>query len=293
MEHDSAMNAVQQARPQPDYSVIVPAYNEAQFLPATLNALRAAMAAQAARGEVIVVDNNSTDRTAEVAQLHGARVVFEAHNQISRARNRGAAGARAPHLVFVDADTLISAELLGRALAALADATICGGGARIATVRTGAVADLALAAWNGIATRLRLAAGCFLFCRREAFDAAGGFSEAVYASEEIWLSRDLGHWGRAHAQRFVILNTAAMTSARKLEWLSPWQIFAQLAVLIVLFPLAVRSRRLCASWYRRPAPAAGCGPAETCLQSPAADGTTGAAASRAGRQRAAQNSRAR
>ena len=71
------------------YSVIIPAYNEAVWLAKSLPALSAAMAKSDAIGEVIVVDNNSSDRTAEVAREHGARVVFEPHNQISRAATRG------------------------------------------------------------------------------------------------------------------------------------------------------------------------------------------------------------
>jgi glycosyltransferase involved in cell wall biosynthesis len=77
-----------------DYSIVIPAFNEEEFLPATLAAVRAAMAAQTgACGELIVVDNNSTDRTAAVARSLGAQVVFEPVNQISRARNCGAAAA--------------------------------------------------------------------------------------------------------------------------------------------------------------------------------------------------------
>ncbi|UCD30686.1 MAG: glycosyltransferase, partial [Planctomycetota bacterium] len=46
-----------------NYSVIIPAYNEEAFLPQTLKALQTAMAALTMKGEIIVVDNNSTDKT--------------------------------------------------------------------------------------------------------------------------------------------------------------------------------------------------------------------------------------
>ncbi len=67
-------------------------------------------------GEIIVVDNNSTDDTADIARALGARVVSEPINQISRARNAGAAVARGGFFIFVDADTQISANVLGQAL---------------------------------------------------------------------------------------------------------------------------------------------------------------------------------
>jgi glycosyltransferase involved in cell wall biosynthesis len=93
----------------PDYSVIIPAFNEEEFLAETILAAREAMNAGDRKGELIVVDNNSTDSTAEVARKAGAdRVVFEAHNQIARARNAGAAATTTPLLVFVDADTRIN-----------------------------------------------------------------------------------------------------------------------------------------------------------------------------------------
>lgn len=77
-------------------SIIVPAFNEEQFLGKTLAQIKAATSALANTGwgtELIVCDNNSTERTAEIAQAAGANVVFEPVNQISRARNSGAAAA--------------------------------------------------------------------------------------------------------------------------------------------------------------------------------------------------------
>src|SRR5262245_7900666 len=113
-----------------DYSVIIPAYNEEKFLPDTLTSIREAMAQMSLRSELIVVDNNSTDSTASVAAKGGARVVFEPHNQISVARNAGAREAQGQYLLFVDADTRISAELLQSALKVL-NAGAVGGGALI------------------------------------------------------------------------------------------------------------------------------------------------------------------
>ena len=65
------------------YSVIIPAYNEEDFLPSTLSSLHSAMDSIPYKGEIIVVDNNSTDNTGHVAQKYGARVVFEPFRQIA------------------------------------------------------------------------------------------------------------------------------------------------------------------------------------------------------------------
>ena len=112
------------------YAIIIPAYNEAEELPATLAAVRRAMAAQDIPGESIVVDNHSSDNTASVAKAGGAdRVVYEPVNQIARARNAGAAATTAEFLIFVDADTRIETPLLTKALHLLRGGLCVGGGA--------------------------------------------------------------------------------------------------------------------------------------------------------------------
>ncbi len=236
------------------YSVIIPAFNEEELLSETLTALKTAMSQVSAAGEVIVVDNNSTDGTAQIARDHEVEVVFEPVNQISRARNAGAKRARGRHLVFLDADTIMNAELLKTALANLSSGDCCGGGTVVEMDRMDyAPARRVIAVWNWVSTRLELAAGCFIYCLREGFDVVGGFSEAVYASEEIWFSRRLRAWGKKRGLTFRIVETAPIvTSSRKLDWYSPLQLILFFVVLTAV-PFGVRFRSLCAPWYKRPA----------------------------------------
>lgn len=239
---------------KPDYSIVVPAFNEESLLPGTLRRLREAMADVPFRGEIVVSDNNSTDRTAEVARAAGARVVFEPVNQISRARNAGARVAAADCFVFVDADTHIAPDLLREALERLASGTVCGGGSTLVMDRTRSSLEArTIERWNAFSRRLRLAAGSFVFVRRDAFEAVGGFSEKVYASEEIWFSRAVKRWGRTRGLEFVILDShPVVTSGRKGEWYPPIVLFAVMLA-ILLFPFLLRSRTFCWLWYRRPA----------------------------------------
>lgn len=242
------------------FAIVIPAYNEEAYLPPTLKAARAAIAdAAPSRGEIIVVDNNSTDSTAAVAREHGAdRVVFEPVNQISRARNTGARAAmeRADcvHLVFVDADTILPSELLRQALAALEFGGVCAGGAiTVADAPLPRHVERLLAIWNWCADRFGMAAGSFVFCRRDAFESVGGFDEKVYAGEEVWLSRRLKRWGRKRALTFrVLAEPPIVTSGRKGQWFSGRE-FAQQLALLLFCPWATRSRKLCRLWYRRPA----------------------------------------
>ena len=236
-----------------DYSIIIPAYNEEDWLPQTLLALRDAMLKQTLCGEVIVVDNNSTDRTAHIARAHNARVVFEPVNQISRARNTGARVARGRYFVFLDADTIISPTLLQSALDHLFSGRCCGGGTLVSFERPlGFFERKGLDLWNWISSTFDLAAGCFIYCLREGFEAVGGFSQKVYASEEIWLSQRLRSWGNLRKKAFIMLTDArAVTSSRKLEWFSPLQLGLTVMV-TTLFPFSLRFRKLCALWYYRP-----------------------------------------
>ena len=236
-----------------DYSVVVPAYDEERYLPATLAALQEAMAATPLRGELIVTDNNSTDSTAEIARRAGAEVVFEPVNQISRARNAGARVARGRYLVFVDADTRISPELLQNALERLESGRYVGGGAVVRFAeRFGRPARFAVGVWNRLSRTFGFAAGCFVFCTKADFEAIGGFSEQVYASEEIWFSRRLGALGRKQGKRFgIIAEHPAVSSGRKLEWYGPGRQLVFL-LMVTFFPFFVRYRRLCGFWYERP-----------------------------------------
>jgi len=236
-----------------DYSIIVPAWNEETLLGATLGRLGEAMRAvdegALHRGELIVVDNNSTDDTASVAQAAGARVVFEPINQIARARNAGAAEASGQALVFIDADTTIEPILLRTILERLGGGRVVGGGSTIAADRPvsgGAAAGLSF--WNRVSRTANYAAGCCVWCRRDAFDSVGGFSTRVYAGEEIYLSRALKRWGRANGMRFEILDVAPVrTSTRKLDWYGPLGMARQAAT--VFIPGALSSKRMMKTWY--------------------------------------------
>lgn len=208
-------------------SFIVPAHNEQRVIAATLRALQSAADALRAPGEVdseagweagsevIVVDDASTDRTAEIARSSGARVVRVEHRHIAATRNAGAAHARGDVLVFVDADTLIDAAVLGAAMEALRRGAI-GGGAAVVLLGPLALHERALVVLSVIGFRLsRIAPGCFVFCTRSAFEAVGGFDETYYAGEDVAISRALARHGR-----FVILREPVRTSARKLRTFS-------------------------------------------------------------------------
>lgn len=233
------------------FTVVIPAWNESALLSDTIETAKQAIEQQNYSGQLIVVDNNSTDDTAHIARQAGAQVVFEPINQIARARNTGANAAHTPWLVFLDADTLLNPTLLSLALDALASDTVIGGGTTIVADRpVGLLASKVINFWNWVSVKSNTAAGCFIYCRQDAFDEIGGFDTKVYAGEELHLSRKLRSLARRRGMRFVIQTTSPIsTSARKLDWFSTGQMIRQ--CLFLLIPFATHSKRLCGVWYKR------------------------------------------
>ncbi len=227
-------------------SFVVPAYNEERYLAATLEAIHAAARAAGEAYEIVVADDASTDATAAIAKEHGARVVRVENRQIAATRNAGARSAVGDSLIFVDADTIVSGALVAEAVAALREGAV-GGGAPVKLMGSPPLwVRLFMRAFVPLYFRLaRWAAGCFVFCTRAAFDAAGGFDESYYAAEEIILSGALKRQGR-----FVILRTCVTSSPRKVEAHSAGEMLWMMLRLAAAGPAALRKRGpRTAFWY--------------------------------------------
>ncbi len=135
-------------------SIVVPAFNEEAYLAAALGSIRAAAGHLREHSdtdvdvEVIVVDNNSTDKTAAVARNEGATVVREPVQGIARARNTGARHAARDVLVFVDADVAVSPTLLQVIHEAMGDPSCIGGGVDVEYRPRRLTVRLYLRAWR-------------------------------------------------------------------------------------------------------------------------------------------------
>lgn len=235
--------------PKPYLSVIIPAYNEEDWLDETLKSIELVLQETDETNEVIVVDNNSDDRTSEVAREHGAEVVFEPENQIARARNAGAEKARGDWLLFLDADTLLPLDLVKEILRRTHEDDVIGGGSLL-TFResTSGFAVCGLEVWNWISRMLNLAAGSVFWVDSEAFHKVDGFNESVYASEELWISIALQRFGKKISRKFQIIpEPRARTSGRKFRDHSTLKLAGGF-FLFFLAPWIVFSKRAC-SWY--------------------------------------------
>jgi glycosyltransferase involved in cell wall biosynthesis len=229
-------------------SVVVPAFNEERLLAATLDHIDTSMTVFIRAGwscELVVCDNNSTDLTAEIAREAGARVVFESVNQISRARNTGARAATGDWLIFVDADSAPTPALFEDVLYAIESEDCIGGGSTV-TLQSAPLGVRAwVAVWNALSRSMSWAAGSFIFCEANAFRRTGGFSEELYAAEEIDFSRRVKKLGR-----FVILHEHPLvTSARKAELYRWSEHLAFFWKMLTAGRRTLRSRDACSVWY--------------------------------------------
>src|SRR5260370_29971350 len=151
-------------------SVVILAFNEELYRPATLPSLRDAISTCRCNAELIIVDNESADRTREVARSFGATVVPEAVHNISRVRNTGANVARGDVLTFVDADTIVPPYFLDRVAEAMGDPSCIGGSAHIVHTPASKLLPSYLEALRWLGIRLGITKGAAQFCRRPAFD---------------------------------------------------------------------------------------------------------------------------
>lgn len=164
----------------PDVSVIVPVRNGRESLPALLRSLRTQTLAKE-RFEVIVVDNDSSDDTAEVAARFGANVVHEPVANRSRARNRGVRAAKSRLYGFTDADCVAHPRWLEELLRYAPSAPLVAGEVRLrvgeqpnAIERFEALWRFGQRAW----VEQGWAATANLLVRAEVFEAVGGFDPA-------------------------------------------------------------------------------------------------------------------
>ena len=108
----------------PSITFVIPAFNEERLIPLAIQSIREEMAGRPNDYEILVVDNASTDRTAEVAAERGARVVQELKRGIVPARQAGYLHAKYDLLANIDADNAVPAGWLDKALGALDPATV-------------------------------------------------------------------------------------------------------------------------------------------------------------------------
>lgn len=225
-------------------SFVIPAYNEEALIGRTLQSINCAAQNLDENYEIVVTDDASTDQTAAIAEAHAARVISVNVRQIAAARNAGAREAQGDRLIFVDADTVVNEAVVQAAIDAMKRGAAGGGSAVKFDGQVPSYAEFLQPLLVRMFRATGLACGCFLFCTRSAFEAAGGFDETLFASEEIGMSLALKRQGP-----FVILRQSVSTSGRKLRMYSGKQVLLIMSRIMLAGPKALKNRERLELWY--------------------------------------------
>lgn len=220
---------------KPGISLIIPAHNEAAFLPACLEAVKEASRGLDAAVETIVVLNRCTDATEEIARGQGCAIVREDAKNLSVIRNAGAAAATGEIIVTCDADSRMHPESFHEILRILATGKTVGGGAMVLPERwslgivASAVSVLPYLAFSGVSF------GMF-WCHKRDFDEIGGFDTRFVSVEDVDFAQRLKAHGRQSGRKWGTLWRAPLvTSCRKFDQFGDWYLFRNPAFVKKIF----------------------------------------------------------
>jgi glycosyltransferase involved in cell wall biosynthesis len=235
-------------------SVVIPAFDEEAYLGATLASVGRAAAFLSEKAcvsaEVFVVDNDSSDSTAAVARGFGAVVVRESRHNVARVRNTGARFAGGDVLVFVDADTVVPEELLCRVVEALAEPGCLGGAVDTDYRPAKLTSKIYLRFWRVAGKLLGMAQGATQFCRRDAFDALGGYDETLFMGEDVDFYRRLKRLAKRRGGSVRFIEDVRVTpSTRRFDQWRLWRTLVWTNPLFIL--LFRRTKSAWRGWYER------------------------------------------
>ena len=215
----------------PRFSVVIPAFNEERLLPRLLDSIDVARRTygRADAIEVIVADNVSTDRTAEVAAARGCQVVSQEKRVIAAVRNAGARAARGEILAFVDADTQVHPQTFIEIDKALATGRVVGGATGAKLERWSLGISLVYLTLLPIALLTGMDTGV-VFCRRQDFETLRGYDESRLVAEDVAFLMALKRLGKARGQRLTRVTSAkVIVSTRKFDEFGDWHYFPLIA----------------------------------------------------------------
>ena len=182
-------------------SVIIPAFNEAKYLPATIQSVRS----QNPPHEIVVVCNGCTDGTEKLAKQLADKVIILKERGVSKARNVGAQQATYSNLVFLDADTKLTTGVLDGIMKHQGFGT-----ARV-TAESKKLKDKVFFALKNLEHYAYSSSG-LIFCSKDIFQKAGGFEESLSKFEDGRFLNRARKFGKFH-----IVKAPVMTSTRRYE----------------------------------------------------------------------------
>lgn len=209
-----------------ELTIVIPAKNEAKLIPRLLTSLTMQDYSKMRITPVLVADANSADRTPEIVRSFGDRLVVDviAGGMPAVGRNRGAALAKTPYVLFLDADIeLAEPWLLRRCLEKMQEKQL-----HLATTNIlcrGNFVDKVLYWGSDFFQYLScvykpFATGMFMMFERERFQELGGFHEEAQFAEDYLLSQKVAR------RKFAIVRGGVFTTNRRFQKMGHLRVFS-------------------------------------------------------------------
>ncbi len=236
---------------KPAISLIIPAYNEEKLIYNTLLSVSKAVSQfeldTQQSLEIIVVDNDSSDRTVEIASMFDVIIVREERHIISAVRNAGANRATGEILCFLDADSEVSVNVFTLLYKAMQSGKYIGGGSKMLLDQKGLFYS-GIALGSQIMSFVLGISAVLIYTRKDTFDKLGGFDEKYFAGEDLKFIFKLKNEGKKNGLQFKNINDGHVTtSARKFNVMTIPDVimFARL----LLNNKLMAKQEYCYSWY--------------------------------------------
>lgn len=234
-------------------TVVIPAYNEERYIAKTLQALSNAKTRYEKKTmnkiEVLVVNNNSSDKTALICSKYDVRLLQEKNQQIAACRNHGARVSKGEILIFLDADTIVPMNFFKIIEKNLSTQKIIGGSAKLISDNNNMISKIMYALWN-IFSLLLPFKGAVLYCYRDTFFEIGGFDESFYALEDVKFSIQLKKIGKKYNKKFISNKSlSVITASRKFKNIEMKKIIKMIHQ-ILLNPFSFyRKKEIVGCWF--------------------------------------------
>lgn len=233
-------------------SIIVPAYNEEKYIGTTLGSIKRAqhrlLKERGVPAEIIVVDNDSTDSTADIARSFEAQVLHEPTHNVAKVRNAGARQANGDLLVFVDADVVVPPGLLCRVHEVMSDEACLGGAVDTNYQPARYSVKIYLRMWRLIGQAAGMAQGATQFCRKDIYASLHGYDETLYMGEDVDFYWRLKRSAKSSSGYVRLIDDIQVSpSSRRFD---EWFIWRTLVWTNPLFILLFRRRKsVWKGWY--------------------------------------------
>lgn len=205
-------------------SIIIPTLNEEKYLPKLLKSIKSQTFKDY---EIIVVDNNSKDKTRTIAKKFGCKVVKGGeHPGISR--NRGSRKAKGNLLLFMDADCEIHKGFLKNAVNEIKTKNLDIAGCKVMPLSNRIDDNIAFSIYNSwiIATQLFYAnaSGHGIFCNKKLHNKIKGFNENIRLSEDMDYCKRANKIGKFR----ILKSTIIHTSTRRFDYYGRFNTYLKL-----------------------------------------------------------------